>query len=371
MKVLDRYFLQQVSAIAIFAIIIFTIAWLAPETMFKVIQGISEGKITVPQGLTYLVYQVPTVLNYCIPISALFASVFFMRQISLSSELIAILGSGISFRRLLVPIGMVGLGLTMLFFLTQEILGPWAATNLRVFNRLTHFDTQEIADPQVVFLEKNPHGSLNKFLIISPYAHDAQNQFIFLFYEGEGEETHLSRIITATKGHWEPKQVAWHLHDGIEYLLNSEGIYSHVHAFNDEIVETSPIANALLSFPNGSPAEFNVKDLERYVRLLSGGGQTEDAKFYRIRLYQRYILPWICVMFALFGTYIGVERSRATRNLGLTYAAILLLLYNILVPVSTTLGNIGIFPAFIAACLPLIIAFFGGTVILQMRKSLG
>jgi hypothetical protein len=77
------------------------------------------------------------------------------------------------------------------------------------------------------------------------------------------------------------------------------------------------------------------------------------------------------LLLALLGGGIGVERSRARRNLGLTYAAVLLLFYNILVPSCTTLGSIGVLPAVLAAVMPLILTGIGGWGILRFRQSEG
>jgi lipopolysaccharide export system permease protein len=370
-KILDRYFIKGLSLTALFSIFLFTTSWLAPEIMFKAIQGIAQHKLSVEQGLAYLLYQVPEILTYCIPISTLFASVFFFRQISLSSELTAILSSGIAFRRLLVPAGIVGLGMSLLFFMTQEFMVPWASQSLRDLNAETRFDTKSNLNPQVTYVEKTPKGTMEKFLVISPKATEKQNQFIFMFYKGEGDSTYISRIVTATHGTWNKAMNVWELQDGIDYRLNPAGIYRHTEAFPHLIVRTSPVPHELLSFPTGNPGEFKIGQLAKYVRLLNHGGQTEDAKFYRVRLYQRFFLPWVPLLFALLGTAIGMERSRAKRNLGLTYAAALLLFYNILVPVSTTLGSIGFLPTYLAALMPLLMAGGAGGVIIKLRKSEG
>lgn len=368
---LDRYLIRSLLAIGLFAILVFTISWLAPEIMFNAVQGVSSGKLTLLQGVAYLVYQIPEVLTYCLPISMLFASVFLFRKLSLSGELTAILASGISFRRVLVPIGVVGLGASLLFFLTQEVLMPLASAKLRTLNEVTHFDDKAIVNPQVTFVEKSKSGEMVKFLVITPKALEKQNQFIFLFYQGHGDTTWISRIVTATRGTWNDPRGVWELEDGIEYLLNPDGIYRHVTSFDHRVIRTSPVAHALLSFPTGNPSEFRIKQLEKYVRLLTRGGQTEDAKFYQVRLYQRYVLPWVSLIFTLFGAAIGIERSRSKRNLGLTYAAVLLLVYNILVPVSTTLGSIGILPTFVAALIPVVMAILGGKAIVQLRQLEG
>ncbi len=209
MTILDRYLSHRLVVIVFFAVLVFTISWLAPETMFQAIKAVSDGKLTLEQGLAFMLYQVPEVLTYCLPISMLFASLFLFRQLSLSSELTAMLASGISFRRLLVPIGAVGLGVSFLFFITQELFIPQAAVQLRELHRVSGMDGDELDNSQITFVEKDKSGSMRKFLVISPQATTEQSQFIFLFYDGKGNHTRIHRMITANRGHWDDTHNDW------------------------------------------------------------------------------------------------------------------------------------------------------------------
>jgi lipopolysaccharide export system permease protein len=370
-KLLDRYLLKRLWTLIFFAILIFTMIWIAPELMFKAIQGISNHQLTVWQGLSFLAYQIPEVLTYCFPIAALLGTVFLFRQLSLSGELTAMLVSRISFQRILIPIGIAGVGVSLLFFLTQEFAVPWASSNLHQLSQRTHFEEDNYSNPPVTFVQKSSQGSMEKFLVIPPRGIQGDHQFIFLFYDGTGDATRIHQIMTASFGNWQAALGAWELKSGVNYFLNPEGIYSEVKPFDRELVLTSPVANALLDFPTGNPAEFHLLQLARYVQLLGEGQQTEDANFYRIRLYQRFILPLVAIVFALQGAKLGIERSRARRNLGLTYAALLLLFYNILVPLSTTLGSMGVMPSLIAAIIPLVMVVLGGGVLIKLRKFEG
>lgn len=363
--------MRRMATIALFAILIFTLSWLAPEIMFNAIQGIVNRTFTLDQGIAYLIYQIPSVLGYCLPISALFSAVFLFRQLSLSGELIAVQASGVSFKRLLAPIIVIGFSIALLFFMTQEFLLPWATQSLRDLNQKTHFDAKMVSNPLVTFVEKSKTGAMQKFLIISPKPPKEGNQFIFLFYDGEGDTTRISQIITASHGYWDESKSLWKLQEGVEYFLSEDGIYRDVEPFHQREYKTSPVAPALLSFPTGNPSEFKIRQLERYVRLLTKGAQTEDAKFYEVRLFQRYFLPFGPLLLAVLGTFIGIERSRSRRNLGLTYAAGLLLIYNILIPTFTTLGSIGLLPTLLAAFLPLVVTGALGTGIIKLRQSEG
>jgi len=369
--ILDRYFLRQLLLIAVIAILIFTILWIAPEIMPKAIQGISLHQLTVMQGLQYILYQIPPVLVYSVPMAALISSVWFFRQFSLSVELIAVLSSGVSFRRLLIPIGVFGLCITVLFFIAQEYLLPQAAGRLRELSDKTGFAVQHVLDPKVTFVDKTPDGQVQKFLLINPHAAKDQNEFIILFYEGVGDHTRIRAIMSAIHGTWDQHHGLWNLENGIIYSIDADGIYRDVHPFETLQVPTSSIPYELLAFPSSNPQEFNLRQLGQYTRLLEKSGQTEDAEFYQVRLAQRYLLIWAPLILALFGAGIGVERSRARRNLGITYAIALLVFYYVIVAVCTTLGSIGVLPAFIAAGLPLVLISLAGFGILKLRKSEG
>ncbi len=369
--ILDRYLLLRLGKIAFFTVLVFTLCWLAPEILSNAIQGVSDKKFTMDEGFAYLLYHLPEVLSYCLPISMLFASVFLFRQISLNGELITVLASGVSFRRVMIPIGVFGAFVSVLFFINQEVFSPWAAYELRQLNNRTQFDEKRIVNPQVTFVEKDGQGTIKKFLVISPTARGRQDKFIFLFYTGKAGKMRISRIVTAKDGNWNWDAGAWQLRRGVEYQLDAKGIYEQVASFRAKAYETSFIPYALLSFPTGHPDEFSVRQLRQYVALLKSGGQTEDAKFYEVRLFQRFFMPIVPVIFALLGTGIGLERTRARRNLGLTYSAVLLLLYNILVPVFTTFGSIGMLPAVLAALLPVLFAVGAGILIVRIRRSEG
>ncbi|MCA9808038.1 MAG: LptF/LptG family permease, partial [Cyanobacteria bacterium HKST-UBA06] len=213
--ILDRYLAQRMGLISLFALVLFTVAWLAPEILFRAVRGIADKELTVAQGLLYLALQVPGVLAYCIPIAALFSSVFLFRQLSLSSELVAIQAAGISFKRLLLPIGLVGLALTSLFVLNQEVLQPQALKGLKHLSNTTGFQKQEQVPPFVTFVERSDNGQMSKFLIILPEAAPEQSQFICLFFntvskemktqiEGlENASQYITRIVTAQSSQWD------------------------------------------------------------------------------------------------------------------------------------------------------------------------
>ena len=378
--ILDRYLAQRMGLISLFALVLFTVAWLAPEILFRAVRGIADKELTVAQGLLYLALQVPGVLAYCIPIAALFSSVFLFRQLSLSSELVAIQAAGISFKRLLLPIGMVGLALTGLFVLNQEVLQPQALKSLKHLSNTTGFQKQEQVPPFVTFVERSDNGQMSKFLIILPEAAPEQSQFICLFFntvskemktqiEGlENASQYITRIVTAQSSQWDASNSVWLLNQGWLYTLGNDGIYKTSQAFQKASVKTTPLAAKIIAFPYIKAPEMNVLELGHYVDLLARAGQTNDGRFFSVKWVQRFTLPWVVFIFSVLGCAIGIERSRSRKNLGLTYTALLLLLYNVMVSITTTMGNVGVLPVWLSGLLPMAFATASGLAVGQLRR---
>jgi hypothetical protein len=93
---LDRYLISQLFWIVLFTLMLFSIIWLAPDTLFKLTQYVFSGEVSVSQALLMFVYHLPAVLLQTIPVAVLLGSIFLFQRLSQNYELIAMLASGIS-----------------------------------------------------------------------------------------------------------------------------------------------------------------------------------------------------------------------------------------------------------------------------------
>ena len=373
MTILDRYLFKRLVTLGVFGLVVFTIAWLAPEIMFQAVQGVAQHQITIPQALAYLLYQMPTVLSYCLPITALFSSVFLFRQLSLSLELTAVQASGISFSRLLVPVALAGVVYMGAFLLNQELALPLSQKALQQLTASTHFDEAESQpNPYVTFVERNRHHQLKKLLIIMPTPKADQSQFVMLMFKSfDNQQLGIQRIVSAYRGDWYAPKQRWHLEKGWVYQLGADGIFIDVKPFDRLAVRTSPVIAKLFAMPHGKPNEMMLGTLHQYVQLLKDSEQMEDARFYDIRLVERYTVPLVALIFTLVGAALGVERVRTRRHFGLIYAALIILLYNVVLSTVTTMGSMGVLPVLVAAMVPPLAAGGIGWGFIKLRQREG
>ncbi len=121
MKVLDRFIVFSILKIAVITILIFALLLAAVELFAKMDQ-IMTGHIPTSRLIEYILLSIPQYLMMVSALSLLFATTYFLSQLSATNELIALLNGGISKFRISLPIITVAIILTLGGFVYQELL---------------------------------------------------------------------------------------------------------------------------------------------------------------------------------------------------------------------------------------------------------
>ncbi len=354
---------RQLGLTIAFGVVLFTIIWLAPETLNKLIEYAAEGKISSAQAAWMFALHIPPVLQQTLPMAVLLGAIFTFRRISISSEWVALVSSGISPQRILMPVAAVGVLYAALLGLAQETLTPITSPQLQAYYQ----PLRKEQSGHFVFVEKDDAGRLQRFFFMAQTR--PIQDVILLDYRPGANSVQVARILKAKTARWQPQTSSWHLEKGISYTLDAEGVYQENRQFQHLDVVTSRYPFELLQFQGAKPLELSHGQLTHLVQLLQAGGQTDSVFFYKIRLWQKWAIPTACLVFALLGALLGIEKTRARRHDGILYGAIVLFFYSVLVPVGTNLGSLGLLPPFVAAWLPLCVAVALGIGLLQRKEA--
>jgi lipopolysaccharide export system permease protein len=350
-----------------FGVVLFTLIWLCPETLFKLIQYVFADKITLDQAGLMLLLHVPPVLQQSIPIAVMLGSIFLFRRISLNSERVAMLSSGVSPMRMLWPVFGMGVLFAFIHFGIQEWVTPETAPKLEGLYQ--EYKLKPRKDDNFVYVEKNRQGQLDKFILIGQTQQEELKDFIILYYAETGQGgVQVSRILRAPTGQWNQRERAWQLFNGIDYGLDEEGVFRETHPFAEQWVSTSKYPAKLLRYSKMNPLNMEIHTLRDYIHLLREGGQLQDVRFCEVRLAQKWAFPLASMLFALLGAMLGMERVRSNGNLSPIYGAIVLFIYSVMIPFSTNIGSLGMIPPVLSAWLPLLAALATAGVLLQLRR---
>src|SRR6202522_4780474 len=130
MRLLDKYIGREVASHCLLGLAVFTFVFFVPQLvrLMDLLVRHSGGIRTV--ALLFICSLAP-VLAFTIPMAVLVGVLIGLGRLSADSEIVAIHASGISLRRLIVPIGFVALGCSLGTLILTFWISPAAIRTLR------------------------------------------------------------------------------------------------------------------------------------------------------------------------------------------------------------------------------------------------
>ena len=268
-KLLDLYIFQLVTIATFVGIVAFVVIWISPETLFKVIDRVSNGHLTLQQGLEWLFFEIPTILGKAIPVGLLLGTLAITDMLSKNFELVILRSIGISFWRLLRPILVLSGVFAIFCYFAYNTFIPYSS--MRVENIKAGTNRPEI---QWSYLEKDENSNPKQLIIISK-TNGTYMENINVFQitpdtkDSDTDDASMKNIIFAKTGKFENDKLI--INDVTVYEILETGIYKDI-LHKDEMVilegKTAINANGLLQMYNVDPDELTKKELVKYLKLL-------------------------------------------------------------------------------------------------------
>lgn len=346
----DRYMFKQVALASCVAILLFTIVWIAPETLLNTIKAALAGEYGFKTAILLLFYELPKILDKAFPVGLLLGTLFTFDKMSKDSELTIFRAVGMSFPRIIAPVIVLSLIFTFLCFMTGNLGTPMAAAKMRAIRG-------SIRTAQYIYTQKDNTGHPLLAVVVSKSAErDLQDVIVLDFSSHIYQDVHqLSNIYSAKKGYAHDDK--WALEDITNYKISNDGIYFDVkHIDNMEVLNGEAAKNAyiLMSYSNVKERDINNKDLKNYVNLLKKENLSEEYHGTLNKYLQRFFHPLICIILGILGSLLGFSKPREQRLVGFTIAVGCIFIYYITLPFFDLLAEKEILSPFITATLPTI-----------------
>src|SRR5579863_2814060 len=156
MRILDRYVCREVVSNSLLGLVVFTFVFFVPQ-LVRLMSLVVQHAATFKETATLLLSSLTPVLIFTLPMSMLVGVLIGLGRLSADSEIVALNASGISLRRLLVPIGAIALTATILAFTITLWLGPRSLRTLRSLETRLRTSQASFAVQPRVFDERFPH----------------------------------------------------------------------------------------------------------------------------------------------------------------------------------------------------------------------
>ncbi|MBF9236845.1 LptF/LptG family permease [Hymenobacter sp. BT683] len=342
MNILDKYIIKKFLAAFFFSVVILVSVICVIDFTEKNDDFIQHNLPMSKVIFGYYVYLFPYFANLLSPITIFIAVVFVTAQLAARTEIVAILASGVSFKRLMLPYAMGGAVVGLLIFgLTGWVLPIGNKSRVA-------FERAYIKLPYR-FQGRNVHFRLDKRHYVFMESYDNINNVGFRFALETIDGTMLRRRLTADAINWDSTKRVWHLSPQLIRTFQGTG---------EEKLETVPARDTTLNlYPKDFASTYRLAEtltlpeLNAYIQTKIERG-ADDTQLYLSDKYERYSYPFAIVVLTLIGVTLSARKSRAGVGGQIALGFVLAFVFIIFVMLSRNLAQVGSLDPLIAAWVP-------------------
>lgn len=299
MKKIDWYILKQFLYTFFYVVIILCFVIVVIDYAEKNDKFIKHN-LSFEEIRNYYFSFIPFIASLITPITAFVATVYVTANLSIRSEIIALLSSGFSLKRIMLPYLYGGIIIAIMSFLLNGWILP-KANKSRV-----NFEVSYIKNPYY-FSKNNVHFKISDetYLYLERYDNNLEvgnNVSIEKFTNNLLKERLIGRQLV-----WDSEDKIWKIKSWQLRILNGDG--------NEEITSGLQLDTALLINPSDFDNNYKLNEtltlteLNKYIDLLKLRG-SDTVVLYEIEKYIRYTQPFTILILILIGVIVSSRKSR-------------------------------------------------------------
>jgi lipopolysaccharide export system permease protein len=275
------------------------------------------------------------------PLFLFIAVIFFTSRLASSSEIVAMLNSGITFNRLLVPYFIAALFITALNIFANHWVIPEANKNRFAFE-----------DAHIGWRQHNPDRNThmqvarNEFLYLENFTLSDSSGYKFAYEIFDSGK--LVYKLRADRVIWEPKKRMWEMKNYAERF--NDTLIENLRFGKDTFIKYNFVPNDLKRDDKLMQA-LNYAELnERIDELIMRG--SNNVPFFQVEKYRRTSFPFAIPILTLIGVSLSSRKVRGGIGLHIGLGIALSFTYILFLQFSTTFSTTGNLPAIVGVWIP-------------------
>ena len=362
MKLLDRYVLRNFMQAYVYCIASFISIWLIFDLSDNV-SRLMEQRLSPMRVAQYYLSQTPQILIILLPVSLLLALLFSLGRMSRANEIVSMLTAGVSVRRILFPLVIVGILTSGLAAALNYSLVPHAESS-----RKELLDAMTVRRAQVGFraqVFRNRSDNRTWFL---QHFRPGSNEFSSVQILQQDAQHNITRAYFATRAFYRPETKSWEFQHGKTVDYDAAGNILRDQAFPSLIISDWTETPFRLMSTNMRPDLLSVPELRDYLRYNADFPAPLLASF-RTHLYHRFALPWSCLVVVFIAGPLAIGFFRRGALSSVSIAVVLVVAMNFMDHLFLALGEGGRIQPWLAAWSPNIIFGTIGLYLLYLRST--
>ncbi len=268
--------------------------------------------------------------NLLTPITVFISVIFITSKMAGRTEIIAILSSGTSFVRMLVPfiIGASMIGAAS-FYLNSWVL-PGATAGV------TEFKSRWLEEDKF-FTENNIHIKVapDVYAYISRYYSSGNTGYNFTLEQIRDGQ--LLAKLSADRIVWDTAINVWSIKNWRMRELHEWGEKYTVGESMDTILSITPYD---FDLPSNHHETLKLPELQRQIQILEDRG-ADNVNYYKIEKYVRFMSPFAAIILTLIGVIVSSRKSRGGSGFQIALGFLLAFVYIIMFLLTRTFAEAG------------------------------
>ena len=374
---IDKWLVAQLIPPLIFSISAFTVVSLSVGVMFDLIRKIVEFGLPFGLALKILFLKLQGFLVLSFPMSVLLSTLLTYGKLSSNSELLALRSIGIKTSRFIVPALIVSIFMTGITFLFNNSLVPYS-------NKLAEISMRDGLGKSTIIESGNDiffpgYGSLidpktnkpserNTYLTQIFFSRVVENKIMKNVTLLDFSRIGNKQVLSAKSASFDKENLRWIFKNGKIIYFSSDAQTSIVnfdtyfYPLGDGPLKVSEIQK--------DANDMTVSEAIAAKNIYESAGNIKDARKMKVRIQEKFTLPFACLVFGLIGSSLGSKSNlRSSRSQGFGLSVILILIYYVISFLFSSLGVKGVLSPIIAAWLPVMISLGAGIYLLRISSS--
>jgi lipopolysaccharide export system permease protein len=337
-RIHDRYLLIRFLKIFAYSVAAFVLVYITVN-IFEEIDNFIDHEATIKEIARYYFYSVPFVLTYVVPVSLLLATVFAMGVMGRRNELTALLASGVSIRRVALPLFILALLVSIgSIFFNDSVVSR--ANRAKSDIKRHDIEGRERVDPDLK-TDFTYLGANGFVYLAQTYSH--ANRALFDVIVQQYDDNTLLRRIDARNARW--LNGRWVFVNGYERTF--DGREESVERFDSLMVPEITETPDDFAEEEIDQEDMTYRELSRYVqRVERSGGNAEQ---YKVDLAFKFSGPFAGFIFVLIGVALSAGKRKPSIATGFGLTLMVSFVYYAVLRVGQTLGHNGVMPPVFAA----------------------
>lgn len=315
MKLIDKYLLREYIITVTYCLLGFSIIYVIGD-LFSHLSDFLEAN--TPARLVALYYGcfLATIIEFIVPASLLFATLYTLWQFTRHNEITALRASGTGMHRIIMPFLAVGLFFTLFTGIIKEFVAPRANV------LITELDADPDEDESVLsktitlnYMNSNDHRQW----IIEEFRASRPEEFRGINIRQERPDHTTARKISAEKAEW--INGVWHFHNAVvrEYG-KSDNPVGEPKKLGD-LIKMPSLTERPSDFANEiRPWYFlSASEMKRYLDAHPNLPPSAVARK-KFDMHNRLAMPWACLIVTLFAIPAGAGTGRKSAIAGIFLA---------------------------------------------------